>query len=155
VPLPFADCSASVVFSQWVLEYLTLEEAMRTLNDSRRVLTPGGLVRLCQTDIGAITASYLAQGDVGPTPQAAHRARMFLAHAAPDHTQLSARLVRRGGVQQLFDRPKLEWMLIETGFTDIRFVGLHEGQCPDLAELEHEWDPPLIRVEARTHRGGL
>jgi hypothetical protein len=77
------------------------------------------------------------------------RARRFLAAAAPEHTSLRVRLFRRGGVQQLFDRPALEYMLLEAGFTDVRFWRIHEGQCPDLLDLEHEWDPPLIRVEAR------
>ena len=149
VPLPFEERSAAVIFSQWVLEYLTVEEAVHTLTDCNRVLLPGGLIRLCQTDISAIVSSYLAEGDVAPTPEAVERARRFLASAAPDHTSLSGRLFRRGGVQQLFDRPTVEWMLMEAGFTDIRFWRLHEGQCPDLLELEHEWDPPLIRVEAR------
>ena len=149
VPLPFEERSAAFIFSQWVLEYLTVEEAVHTLADCHRVLLPGGLIRLCQTDIGAIVSSYLAQGDVAPTSEAVARGRTFLASAAPDHTSLNARLFRRGGVQQLFDRPTVEWMLVQAGFTDIRFWKIHEGQCPDLLELEHEWDPPLIRVEAR------
>ena len=148
LPLPFADGSASVIFSQWVLEYMTVGEGMRLLAECGRVLAPGGLIRLNQTDIGAIVASYAVR-ETGPTAEAAERADRFLAAAAPGHTTLSARLFRRGGVQQLFDRAKLEWMLTETGFEDIRFHDFNQGHCPDLIELEHEWDPPLVRVEAR------
>ena len=149
VPLPFESGSASVIFTQWVLEYLTVDEALRVLAECQRVLEPGGLIRLNQTDIGGIVAAYESEG-VGPSPQAITRAGKFLESAAPGHTTLSARLFRRGGVQQLFDRPKLEWMLAQTGFTEIRFRRLNEGQCPDLPDLEHEWVPPLIRVEARS-----
>jgi hypothetical protein len=149
VPLPFEERSASVIFSQWVLEYLTVEETARTLADCHRVLAPGGLIRLCQTDIGGIVSAYLAEGEVQPTPEAVARAGRFLAGAARQHTSLGVRLFRRGGVQQLFDRPTFEYMLRRAGFTEIRFWRLHEGQCPDLLEIEHEWDPPLIRVEAR------
>jgi predicted SAM-dependent methyltransferase len=137
-----------------VLEYLTVEEATQTLSDCHRVLQPGGLIRLCQTDIAAIVSAYVAGGDVAPTSEAVARARKFLASAAPDRTSLSGRLFRRGGVQQLFDRPTVEWMLVQAGFTDIRFWKMHEGQCPDLLDLEHEWDPPLIRVEARKPGSG-
>ena len=151
-PLPFRDGSASVVFSQYVLEYLSTDEALRILRDCHRLMEPGGLIRLCQTDIGAIIAAYRSAGDLAPSPQAIERAATFLESAAPAHTALSARLFRRGGVQQLFDRPTLEWMLAEAGFSDLRFVRLHEGDCPDLATLEHEWEPPLIRVEARVRR---
>ena len=65
LPLPFEEHSASVIFSQWVLEYLTEEETVHILADCRRVLLPGGIIRLCQTDIGQIVSAYLAQGDVG------------------------------------------------------------------------------------------
>jgi SAM-dependent methyltransferase len=148
LPLPFDDDSAAVVFSQYVLEYLSTDEALRVLMDCRRVLAPGGLIRLCQTDIAAMTAYYGNADDLGPTPQAVERARRFLAYAAGEHTKLAVRLLRRGGVQQLFDKPSLEWILVEAGFTEIRFRKLHEGECPDLAALETEWECPLLRVEA-------
>jgi SAM-dependent methyltransferase len=148
-PLPFSDGSASVIFSQWVLEYLTVDESTRLLRDCHRILAPGGLIRLCQTNIDAIIESYRSEGDPGPTLRAATRAGKFLESSAPGHTTPSARLFRRGGVQQLFDRSKLEWTLGEAGFTDICYVGFNDGDCPDLPDLEHEWDPPLMRVEAR------
>jgi hypothetical protein len=148
VPLPFATASASIVFSQWVLEYLTTEESAAILRECRRILRPDGLIRLNQTNIEAIVEAYF-DGAVGPGTEAVARAARFLAAAAPGHTTRSARILRRGGVQQLFDQPKLEWMLSEAGFTEITFVRLHEGECPNLIELEHEWDPPLIRVEAK------
>ena len=148
VPLPFETDSASVVFTQYVLEYLTEDESLRVLAECWRVLRPGGLIRLNQTDIGAIIAAYGSDDGLRPGPRSVVRAHQFLDAVAPAHTTLSARLFRRGGVQQLFDGPKLEWMLLDAGFTDIRFQRLNEGQCPDLAELERDWDPPLLRVEA-------
>ena len=40
-------------------------------------------------------------------------------------------------------------MLTDAGFTDIRFVKIHEGECPDLDRLEADFgDVPIIRVEA-------
>ena len=148
VPLPFADGSATYIFSQYVLEYLTPQEALAVLRDCRRVLAPGGLLRVCQTDVEAIAHKYLASK---PTTglEALERTRLFARQAAPEHTKLSVRLFRRGGVQQLFDVPSLEWMLGVAGFVDVQRRAIHDGDCPDLDALEAEWDPPLIRYEAR------
>ena len=152
LPLPFADNSASAVFSQYALEYLNPAEVMRCLQDCRRILAPGGVIRLCQTDIPAMIEIYLRESYVAHTPRAVRRAGEFLENVAGEHTRLFVRLFRRGGVQQLFDAPSLEWLLTEAGFTDICFHSIHEGECPDLEELEAEWRCPLIRVEARSRR---
>jgi hypothetical protein len=45
-------------------------------------------------------------------------------------------------------------MLTEAGFTDVRFVRMHEGECPDLDTLEAEFgDVPIVRVEAHAPGG--
>lgn len=152
LPLPFADNSASAIFSQYALEYLHPAEAMRCLRDCRRILVPGGIIRLCQADIPGMIDFYLRESDVGSTPRAVQRAGEFLENVAGEHTKLSVRLFRGGGVQQLFDAPSLEWLLTEAGFTDIRFHRIYEGDCPDLDQIEAEYRCPLIRAEARNPR---
>jgi len=150
LPLPYRTGSASVMFSQYSFEYMRTEHMQAVLNDCRRILAPGGLIRLCQVDIAEIVARYTAEADVGPSPEALDRARRFLECLGGEHTKLSVRLLHGGGHQQLFDAPKLEWMLSQAGFTDVRFVNFHEGDCPDLDVLEATFEPiPLIRVEAR------
>jgi SAM-dependent methyltransferase len=148
-PLPYPTASADVIFSQYSFEYMKQGPLQAILRDCRRILKPGGLIRLCQVDIAGIVERYRAE-DVGPSPRALARAREFLESLGGEHTKLSVRLLHGGGHQQLFDAPTLEWMLGEAGFTDIRFVGFHEGACPDLDVLEANFDPiPLLRVEAR------
>lgn len=149
-PLPFATGSADVIFSQYALEYLTTDATRRLLRDCRRILVAGGLIRLCQSDIAGGVRRYLARSDVGPTPAALERARDFKESLAGEHTKLSVRLLHGGGHQQLFDAESLTWLLTEAGFVDIRFVGMHEGDCPSLERLEANFEPvPMIRVEAR------
>ena len=154
LPLPFATGSASVIFSQYSFEYMQRSEMQACLADCRRILRPGGLIRLCQTDIAQIVARYLAEGDVGPSPEALDRAGRFLECLGGEHTKLSVRLLHGGGHQQLFDAASLEWMLTEAGFTDVRVMKLHEGDCPDLDVLEAEVGAvPLVRFEARVPLG--
>jgi SAM-dependent methyltransferase len=150
-PLPFADNSASVVFSGYALEYLTAAETEAVLRDCHRILAPGGLIRLCQTDIGTIVARYLSRKPDHACAEAAENAAEFLRHAAPEHTTWSIRLFRRGGVQQLFDQASLEYLLRRAGFVDPRYYETHQGECPDLASIERpeRQTAPLLHVEAR------
>jgi SAM-dependent methyltransferase len=149
VPLPYPTGSAAAIFSQYSFEYLSPAETSACLKDCRRVLAPGGVIRLCQTDIAGIVASYLAE-DLDPSPRAIARARRVLESVGGgEHLKLSVRLLHGGGHRQLFDAPSLEWMLRDAGFTDVRFVEIHEGECPDLETLEGSFgDIPIIRVEA-------
>jgi SAM-dependent methyltransferase len=154
-PLPFEDRCASVIFSGYVLEYLTREETERLLRDCLRILQPGGLLRLCQADIRPIAEQYLAGVPGRPGVAALENADRFLRLASPEHTKWSVRLFRRGGVQQLFDRPSLQYMLEQAGFTGVASCGPLEGECPDLEAIERSDDvqeAPLIRVEARKPR---
>jgi predicted SAM-dependent methyltransferase len=154
LPLPYPSASASVIFSQYSFEYMSRDATRACLKDCRRILAPGGVIRLCQTDIGGIVAWYLGD-EVGPSPRALDRARRFLESASGgERSKLSVRLLHGGGHQQLFDAPSLEWMLTEAGFTDVRFVRMHEGECPDLDTLEAEFgDVPIVRVEAHAPGG--
>lgn len=154
LPLPYPANSASVIFSQYAFEYLGRDEMQACLEDCTRILIPGGIIRLCQTDVAGMVASYLAESEAGPSGRAVDRTQRLLeCVSGSEHMKLSVRLLHRGGHQQVFDAPSLEWMLTEAGFTDIRFVKIYEGECPDLRMLEVEYVPvPLVRVEARTPR---
>lgn len=150
-PLPFPDESALVIFSGYALEYITPHESDRLLRDCYRILQPGGLLRLCQTDIGSIVRAYLANADNEPSPKAVENAATFLRLAAPQHTERAIRWFRRGGVQQLFDRPSIRFALAKAGFVSITFHDVRDGECPDLADLERPEREvaPLLHVEVR------
>jgi predicted SAM-dependent methyltransferase len=157
-PLPYEDGSASIIFSQYSFEYLSTDHTRKVLKDCARILAPGGLIRLCQTDIGAAIDRYLSDSEVtrseGPTAASLARTWRFLEAVGGEHTKLSVRLLHGGGHQQLFDRASLSWLLTEAGFTDIRFVEMGEGDCPDLERLEATFEPvPMTRVEARLPGG--
>jgi SAM-dependent methyltransferase len=149
--LPFPDSSVSAIFSGYALEYLTVAESRRVLKECCRVLRPGGVLRLCQTDIGSIVERYRQRVPEAPSEEAVENAAEFLAHAAPEHSKFWVRLVRRGGVQQLFDRASLEYSLAISGFADVRFYPAGEGECPDLEWIERpeRSAAPLLHVEAK------
>ncbi len=57
--LPFADATLDAVYASHVLEHLTPLEARLLLGEMRRVLRPGGVVRIVVPDLEAIVRGYL------------------------------------------------------------------------------------------------
>ena len=57
--LPFADGSASIVYSSHMFEYFDRDEAKEVLAEWFRVLMPGGTVRIAVPDFEAVARLYL------------------------------------------------------------------------------------------------
>lgn len=58
-PLPFADQSFDAVYASHVLEHLTPGKAARFLREVRRVIRPGGMIRIVVPDLEGIARHYL------------------------------------------------------------------------------------------------
>ena len=59
-PLPFPAASFQAVYAAHVLEHLVPAEAARLLAEVRRLLAPGGVVRIVVPDLEGIARAYLA-----------------------------------------------------------------------------------------------
>lgn len=57
--LPFEDGKASVCYASHVLEHFTPDEAQGFLRECRRVLHPGGVIRVAVPDLEGIAREYL------------------------------------------------------------------------------------------------
>lgn len=61
--LPFADAGAAVVYASHVLEHFNRDDALRFLEECRRILRPGGVLRLAVPDLRWLVDGYLAAYD--------------------------------------------------------------------------------------------
>lgn len=59
LPLPFADRSFDAVYHSHLLEHLRPNEALSFLRECRRVLRPGGIIRIAVPDLETIAQLYL------------------------------------------------------------------------------------------------
>jgi len=59
-PLPFPDAAFDAVYHSHLLEHLTPEEGRRFLDECRRILLPGGVLRVVVPDFSDLVDEYLA-----------------------------------------------------------------------------------------------
>lgn len=64
-PLPWEQSTVSGIYSEHFIEHITQAQAIRLMMEMRRVLVPGGVIRLATPDMMAITKEYLS-GEVNP-----------------------------------------------------------------------------------------
>lgn len=146
--LPFADGAADYVFMAHTLEHLTYpHEVEPLLRDLRRVLAPGGRLRLVVPDIQQCLEAYVASDDEFFAarrrtwtwwPESHTRLEGFLAYAGAG-----------GGAAEFFDSHKfgydfdtLAGALVRAGFRDVERSGF-------MASAD-----PVLRVDASSSVAG-
>ncbi len=90
-PLPFADDTAEAVFLEHVLEHMTVAVGMQVLRGIRRVLAPGGILRVGVPDAGLYARSYAAGDAVLDELRPGRPTRMLaLGEVFQEHGHVSA-----------------------------------------------------------------
>jgi predicted SAM-dependent methyltransferase len=60
--IPFADGSVDAVFHEHLLEHIPLRDGLGLMDETMRVLRPGGILRIGVPDAGALLRSYVGDG---------------------------------------------------------------------------------------------
>ncbi|MEK2490390.1 methyltransferase domain-containing protein [Kitasatospora purpeofusca] len=137
-PLPFADASVDWVYAEHLIEHVTMPVAIGWLREARRVLRPGGVLRITTPDLARYLNGY-AKGDGF---LAKHHRRLSTMGFGPPMPQRPAFLVnqifRYYGHQWIYDLDELRHVLTEAGFEEarIRHCAYREGVRGDVADLD-------------------
>ena len=138
-PLPFDDGSVDSIYSSHLLEHLYLFDAQAVLSDSRRVLAPGGVLRLALPDAERLAADLLNGVSDGIDDPGLYFNRRLWAHPLN-------RPSRRQKVASVFGGSTHKWqptrslvtsLLKGAGFSQICECQFLQGNLPDLATVEH------------------
>jgi len=130
--IPFADGTADFVYSSHFLEHLYRADAQRILQESFRVLKPGGTIRVSVPDLEYAISLYHA---------GKRREMLGNYFFVEDDDSHYARH------KYMYDFALLSEALAEVGFRDIRRCGYRQGATPDLDMLDNRPDESLF-VEA-------
>ncbi len=139
-PLPFEDSCVAWVYAEHLLEHVSMTAAVGWLGEVRRILAPGGLLRLTTPDLRKYVQSYLH----GDGFFAKHRGRMrkALGGFAPPMPARAAfmfnQLFYLYGHRWIYDFDEVKHALHSAGFDadSARLCGFREGARPDVAQLD-------------------
>jgi SAM-dependent methyltransferase len=140
---PFPDGTFDWVFSEHFIEHIDLDEAIAWLGEMRRILRPGGLIRITTPDLRRYLAGY-------EDPEAAffteHRNRIsnaprFAETGVPDRPAWMVNQIFRGGHRWIYDFDELRHAAVSAGFAPEEVVErrYQEGRVAEVCDLDREW----------------
>jgi SAM-dependent methyltransferase len=156
-PLPFADDTFAHVYSEHMIEHLGHQDGERLLSEIRRVLRPGGRLRVSTPDLGRLLALFR------PPEEWSDDERRYVELIIGRHVEgvdpaevnpvyVLNNNVRDWGHRFLYDVPTFRSCLRRAGFEQLEQFELQASDDPVLRGLANEsrMPPGLVAFETMT-----
>ncbi|MFF0387355.1 methyltransferase domain-containing protein [Kitasatospora sp. NPDC004615] len=138
-PLPIADHSVDWVYAEHLIEHVPLGTAVHWLAEVRRILRPGGLLRLTTPDLARYIDGYL---DGQEQFFRRHRRRLRTMRVGPPMPERRAFMLNQifyhFGHRWIYDEAELRHVLDRAGYHEfaIQRREFQLGARPDVADLD-------------------
>lgn len=140
--LPFDDGVVDLIYASHLLEHLTYAEGHTLLTECRRVLKPGGLLRVAVPDAANLVGAYQA-GTIG------HFDEISAAGARSPFAAVKLYELLIAGHQAVYDAPALKAALADAGFGAITRQSFRVSGSPVMRRETLDQYPDLsLFVEA-------
>lgn len=139
-PFPAADGAFDWVYSEHMIEHITQAQAVSWLKDVRRLLKPGGLLRLTTPDLERYAAAYVER-DEAFFAEHSRLLRQFGLPAMPTRRAFMLnQIFRFWGHVWIYDLDELTQVLELAGFRgdSVRRRAFQEGAIEEVAALDSE-----------------
>lgn len=153
--LPFPSGGVDAIYASHFLEHLSRGDAARFLREARRLLRPGGLLRIVVPDVASLVEGY-RQARAAGDRSAADRLfdNLWVVDKGlsryPVWLQPLKSFLRTDVHRWLYDEASLTALLEEIGFVEIRRRCYLESEIPEVEQVE---DPDRLQgavcLEAR------
>ena len=145
--IPQPDNTVEVVYSSHMLEHLPRERVDSFLSEVKRVLRPGGTLRLAVPDLRFHVNNYLSSADADEFISAIQLSKQ----RPPGFTgKIRYLLFGERHHQWMYDGPSLSKLLASKGFEDVQILEAGQTTLMDPGELNlSERHPESVFVEAR------
>ena len=133
---PLPDNSFEYVYSEHLFEHLTYRQAVNMLDESYRVLKPGGVIRIATPDLRFLLGLYQEPEKPIHQDYIEYSAKSGGLPASPVY--VINRFHTTWGHQIIYDRETLSEMLVKAGFKDV--CSCEVGQShPELKGVENHF----------------
>ncbi|MDR7302077.1 class I SAM-dependent methyltransferase [Haloactinomyces albus] len=134
---PLPSGAFHCVFSEHLIEHLPYATGVAMLRECRRVLAPGGWIRMATPDLGAIVSVLDGSGGQLGERYAAWLADSYFPDAPGSAATFAVNQVMRGwGHRFVYDEATLRATLEAVGFTDVQRCSFRDSANPALVGLE-------------------
>ena len=137
-PLPFEDDCVDWVYAEHLIEHVPMPAAIGWLTEVRRILAPGGVLRITTPDLRNYAAAYVSDGGFF----AKHRRRLRMMRLGPPMPERKAFMVNQifylYGHRWIYDLEELRYVLSAAGFDPaaVRRCAFREGERKDVSDLD-------------------
>lgn len=152
-PFPIADHSFAYVMSEHHIEHIAYQQGVNMLQESFRVLKPGGKIRISTPDLGGYIKIYTTKVK---TPQQQEYINLIREHFMPWAEQDDSGIFvlnnafRNWEHQFLFDEALLNQVLNQVGFVNVVRKGPWESDDEHLRQIENRGDNAINNFETVT-----
>ncbi len=140
---PFNNETFVYVYSEHIFEYLTLEESLNMLNESYRVLKPGGYIRIATPDLDFLIKLYLYKTLPVHQNYVKWSSGMFYNSAnrlTNDPKLLTVYVINNffkdWGHQVIHNFDTIKDLLLKAGFRNITKEKMGKSNIPELVDME-------------------
>jgi predicted SAM-dependent methyltransferase len=150
---PFSDAVFDYAFSEHMIEHVPYERGLRMLQECRRVMKPGGRIRISTPDFAFLMGLTRADKTDVQRAYITWSANKFVPGAPSDNPMFVINnFVRDWGHTFIYDERTLGDTLVQAGFRDVVRCGLQQSNDAVLCGLEHEdrMPPGFLNLETIT-----
>jgi predicted SAM-dependent methyltransferase len=133
---PIADNSFDVVFSEHMIEHISLPDGMAMIKECYRTLKPGGVIRLATPDLNFLIELYRQEKSEVQTKYIESYRKFYPGFNMINDAMVINNFVRNWGHQFIYDKKTLKAVLEAGGFKDVRFCEVGESQVQELQHIE-------------------
>jgi predicted SAM-dependent methyltransferase len=152
-PLPVEDGAFDWAYSEHLIEHITQAQALTWLKDVRRVLKPGGILRLTTPDLERYASAYVARDDAFFADHS-RRIREFGLPSMPTRRAFMVnQIFQFWGHRWIYDLDELVHVLVQAGFAAdaVQRRAFQQGAVAEQSALDSEVrQDETIYVEATT-----
>lgn len=149
-PLPFPDRSFDYLFTEHMIEHISFSEGLSMLGECRRILKPGGVIRVATPSLGMLLRVVTADRSAREGRYLRWSIESFVPEAPVTTPAFFLNnFMRNWGHKFIYDRETLEVALRVAGFTSISERSILESDHNCLRGLEdiERLPPGLLEFE--------